>query len=63
MVKVGKYNYEKSTRPDKKLMVVVEKDGKKRRYILELEIWSILKIKPAYLKVRITATKTDVRTS
>lgn len=30
MVKVGKYNYEKSTRPDKKLMVVVEKDGKKK---------------------------------
>ena len=30
MVKVGKYNYEKSTKPDKKLMVVVEKDGKKR---------------------------------
>lgn len=30
MVKVGKFNYEKSTRPDKKLMVVVEKDGKKK---------------------------------
>ena len=30
MVKVGKYNYEKSTRPNKKLMVVVEKDGKKK---------------------------------
>ena len=29
MVKVGKFNYEKSTRPDKKLMVVVTKDGKK----------------------------------
>ena len=29
MVKVGKYNYEKSTNPSKKLMVVVEKDGKK----------------------------------
>ena len=30
MVKVGKYNYEKSTRPNKKLMVVIEKDGKKK---------------------------------
>ena len=30
MVKVGRYNYEKSTQPDKKLMVVVEKDGKKK---------------------------------
>lgn len=30
MVKVGRYNYEKSTNPNKKLMVVVEKDGKKR---------------------------------
>ena len=30
MVKVGRYNYEKSTNPAKKLMVVVEKDGKKR---------------------------------
>ena len=30
MVKVGKFNYEKSTRPDKKLMVVVTKDGKKK---------------------------------
>ena len=27
MVKIGKYNYEKSTRPDKKLMTVV--DGKR----------------------------------
>tara|TARA_R100000353_G_scaffold157111_2_gene116152 strand:+ start:4929 stop:5222 length:294 start_codon:yes stop_codon:yes gene_type:complete len=30
MVKIGRYNYEKSTNPNKKLMVVVEKDGKKR---------------------------------
>jgi len=30
MVKVGKFNYEKSTRPDKKLMVVVEKGGRKK---------------------------------
>ena len=30
MVKVGKYDYQKSTKPDKKLMVVVEKDGKKK---------------------------------
>ena len=30
MVKVGRYNYEKSTNPNKKLMVVVEKDGKKK---------------------------------
>tara|TARA_R100000388_G_scaffold94976_2_gene84689 strand:+ start:1148 stop:1441 length:294 start_codon:yes stop_codon:yes gene_type:complete len=30
MVKVGKYDYQKSTNPDKKLMVVVEKDGKKK---------------------------------
>ena len=30
MVKVGRFNYEKSTRPDKKLMVVVEKGGRKK---------------------------------
>ena len=30
MVKVGKYDYQKSTKSGKKLMVVVEKDGKKR---------------------------------
>ena len=30
MVKVGRYDYKKSTNPNKKLMVVVEKDGKKR---------------------------------
>ncbi len=30
MVKVGKYDYQKSTKPDKKLMVVIEKDGKKK---------------------------------
>ena len=30
MVKIGRYNYEKSTNPNKKLMVIVEKDGKKR---------------------------------
>lgn len=30
MVRIGRYNYEKSTNPNKKLMVVVEKDGKKR---------------------------------
>lgn len=30
MVKVGRYNYEKSTRKDKKLMTVVEKDGIKK---------------------------------
>ncbi len=30
MVKIGKYNYEKSTRKDKKLMVKVKKDGKEK---------------------------------
>jgi hypothetical protein len=30
MVKVGRYDYKKSTNPNKKLMVVVEKDGKKK---------------------------------
>lgn len=30
MVKVGSYDYKKSTRPDKKLMVEVTKDGKKK---------------------------------
>ena len=30
MVKVGKYDYKKSTKPEKKLMVTVEKDGKKK---------------------------------
>jgi hypothetical protein len=30
MVKVGRFDYQKSTRPDKKLMVVVEKGGKKK---------------------------------
>ena len=30
MVKVGRYEYKKSTKPSAKLMVVVEKDGKKR---------------------------------
>jgi len=30
MVKVGRYNYSKSTNPAKKLMVIIEKDGKKR---------------------------------
>ena len=30
MVRVGRYNYEKSSNPNKKLMVIVEKDGKKR---------------------------------
>jgi hypothetical protein len=30
MVKVGRFDYQKSTNPDKKLMVVVEKDGKKK---------------------------------
>ena len=30
MVKVGSYDYKKSTRPGKKLMVVVEKGGKKK---------------------------------
>jgi len=30
MVKVGKYDYKKSTRPGKKLMVEVNKDGKKK---------------------------------
>ena len=29
MVKVGRYEYKKSTKPSAKLMVVVEKDGKK----------------------------------
>lgn len=31
MVKIGRYNYEKSTRKDKKLMVVVEKDDIKKK--------------------------------
>ncbi len=30
MVKIGNYNYEKSTRKDKKLMVRIEKDGKEK---------------------------------
>ena len=30
MVRVGRFDYTKSTKPDKKLMVIVEKDGKKR---------------------------------
>ena len=30
MVKVGKFDYQKSNRPEKKLMVVVEKGGKKK---------------------------------
>jgi len=30
MVKVGRFDYQKSTNPSKKLMTVVEKDGKKR---------------------------------
>ena len=30
MVKVGRYDYSKSTNPSKKLMVTVEKGGKKR---------------------------------
>ena len=30
MVKVGRYDYKKSTQPDKKLMVEVEHKGKKR---------------------------------
>ena len=30
MVKVENYDYKKSTRPDKKLMVEVSKDGKKK---------------------------------
>ncbi len=30
MVKVGRFDYQKSNRPDKKLMVVVEKGGKKK---------------------------------
>ena len=30
MVKVGRFDYTKSTKPEKKLMVIVEKDGKKR---------------------------------
>lgn len=30
MVKVGRYDYSKSTNPSKKLMVVVEKGGKKK---------------------------------
>ena len=31
MVKIGKYNYEKSTRKDKKLMVTVKVDGKDKK--------------------------------
>ncbi len=30
MVKVGKYDYQKSTKQDKKLIVVIQKDGKKK---------------------------------
>ena len=30
MVKVGNFEYTKSTKPDKKLMVTVEKGGKKK---------------------------------
>lgn len=30
MVRVGRFDYTKSTKPEKKLMVIVEKDGKKR---------------------------------
>lgn len=30
MVRVGRFEYKKSTNPSKKLMVTVEKDGKKR---------------------------------
>ena len=30
MVKIGQFDYTKSTKPEKKLMVIVEKDGKKR---------------------------------
>ncbi len=30
MVKIGRYDYQKSKRPDKKLMVVVEKGDKKK---------------------------------
>ena len=30
MVKIGGYNYERSTRKGKKLMVIVEKDNKKK---------------------------------
>ena len=30
MVRVGRFDYSKSTKPEKKLMVIVEKNGKKR---------------------------------
>ena len=62
MVRVGKYDYSKSTNAGKKLMVVVIKNGKKKQFISAIQIWNNSKIKLGFGRLKITAILKEEQT-